>query len=309
MRNKYSYNSKSQTLTDNLGDLVKEFRPGISVFILLVVISFFVLFLNVWIISHEIDRKTIQEIILSNFSGIILVVVLLLMTLTSGLFHLKTYILAYENGILYKGPFKSHVVKFDDIQEIWSGFPFSYYQRQILKPSRFANHFRFITHIKNRSNFIYINPEFFTGSHVFYFITNQGLKISLSSFLNIYNISLLHDFIEEKFFEYKFPKIFQSYQSGEKIYFGPYTIEQAGLTFKPANKNYNIPKSTRISWLDIQKISIDKIKRGKVFYHYVSIFTNNPEKKFCIRVVMSKIPNLNIFIALILRIKNINVMI
>lgn len=306
----YRKQSDSATNFDtyDLGELIKEFRSGIAVPVLSGLFSLFFLMTQSQMILSQISSKPVTEVLRNSMQAFILVNVFFACTLLCSLFYLKTCIFIFKDGLIYQGPLKEHIVRFEDIQTLWVSSPATCYQIHASNPSTFWNQIQYFgrtEYIKGSSHahhqFSWLG-ELDTNS--FCIRTYDYLPINISIFLNLPNISLLANYIEKGYFKCKFPQILQDYESGHPLSFGPCTLDRNGLVIVRDRKGIHSTQEIKISWLDIQDLSINKIREDRTEHHYLSMFINNGRRKRCVKIRMRQIPNCNIFITLVLRAMN-----
>lgn len=291
--------------THDLGELIQEFRPGIAVPILSGLFSLFFFVTQSQMILADISSKPATEVLQNSMQAFILVNIVFAITIVFSLFYLKTYLSVFKEGFIYKGIFTPYIIKFEDIQTLWSSFPSACYPIQAVDKSKLWDSIRYFGNIEylKYSTYARHKNSWLEGFHSrnFYIKTHYDSEIFISRLLNISQIHLLYDYIEKGYFDCRFSQILKDYESGHPIFFGFCTLDQTGLVIDRKSKINNPTKNIKFSWIDIQNLSIDKIKEDSVYYYYISIFVNNGRRKRCIKIRMSQIANCNIFIALVLK--------
>lgn len=291
--------------THDLGELIQEFRPGIAVPVVSGLFSLFFFMAQSQMVLSEISSKPATEILRNSMQAFILVNIVFVFNILFSLFYLKTCLSIFKQGFIYKGLFKTHIIKFEDIQTLWSSFPSACYPIQAFNKSKLWDNIKYFGNIEylKYSNYARHSHSWQEGldADSFYLKTHSNSEVFISRLLNISQIKSLYEYIERGYFNCKFPQILKEYESGHSIFFGFCTLDLNGLVLNKKSKtNYPI-KNIRFSWPEIQGLSIDKIHENRVYYCYVSIFISDGHRKRCVKIRMSQIANCNIFITLVLK--------
>ncbi|GHO47732.1 DUF6585 family protein [Ktedonospora formicarum] len=230
------YDYQSMVETYQLGELRREFAPNVRVYMILLALLPIVM-LFVFSHSYDPENKSFFALWLPIYALIVLSCLTGLMILYRGR---KRRIFVYEHGLLAVRTNNIEVIRWDEIVIVWH---------------RFTRNKNSVTHdyTPQRRD----GRQFKLG---YFFSTNQALG----------------GIIEQETTHLLLPEALASYQQGQSLFYGPFTLDQSGLSYKGKS----------LLWSEVANF---QVARGHVVIKkYNKLFA-------WADVVYGEVPNLRVF--------------